>query len=203
MLVFIVHNLTKANLALASLARAKGQTSDSLHAQLMNMILFLSPFEDCPLKFQAWEKDLLQACLSVLQGSSYKPNNARRLHPQITPFSLFSRPEAYSILWPQFLSWRGYIRFSLWRPRWAYQSTRGVVFPCCPPLHCATFRAAHLRGSFNRVEHCFTVSIIPSLTFSLLFPPLCCLAVWAGRFGGKRPRSCLPPACGFACSGNQ
>lgn len=31
----------------------------------------LSPFEDCPLKFHAWEKDLLQACLSVLQGSSY------------------------------------------------------------------------------------------------------------------------------------
>ena len=145
----------------------------------------------------------LHACLSVLQGSSYKPNNARRLHSQITLFSLFSRPEAYLILWPQFLSWRGYIRFSLWRPRWAYQSTRGLVFQCCPSLHHATFRAAHLRGPFNRAGHCFTVSIIPSLTFSLLLSPLCCHAVWAGCMGEKRPRSCLPPWCGFALSGNQ
>ena len=27
-----------------------------------------------------------------------------------------------------------------------------------PSLHLATFGAAHLRGSFNRAEHCFTVS---------------------------------------------
>lgn len=107
----------------------------------------------------------LLACLSVLQGSSYKPNNAHSLHPQITLFSLFRRPEAHTILWPQFLSWRGYIRFSLWRPRWANQSKRGLVFQCSPSLHRDTFRAAHLHGLFNRAEHCLTVSIIPPLTF--------------------------------------
>ena len=32
------------------------------------------------------------------------------------------------------------------------------------------FGEAHLRGSFKRAEHCFTVSIIPPLTFSLFFP---------------------------------
>lgn len=38
--VFTVHNSTKAKLAPASLVLAKNHTNDSLHAQLMNMILF-------------------------------------------------------------------------------------------------------------------------------------------------------------------
>lgn len=107
-----------------------------------------------------------------------------RPYRQITSFPLFCRPQAHSILWIQFSSWRGYIRFLLWRPGWAHQSKRGLVFRCCPSLHCATFGAAHLRGSFNRAEHCFTVSInsssdiftfIPPFSLSLLF------VVW--RFG--------------------
>ena len=44
---------------------------------------------------------------------------------------------------------------------------------------------SHLRGSFDLAQHCFTVSVIPSVIFSILFPPFspprCCLAVWAGR----------------------
>ena len=116
-----------------------------------------------------------------------------RPYRQITPFSLYCRPQAHSVLWLQFSSWRGYIRFLLWRPGWAHQSKSGLVFRCCPSLHCATFGAADLRGSFNRAEHCVAVSIIPPVTFSLFspfyfFPLLCCLAVWAGRFRGERPR---------------
>ena len=38
--VFTVHNPTKAKLAPASLVLAKNHINDSLHAQLMNMILF-------------------------------------------------------------------------------------------------------------------------------------------------------------------
>ena len=136
-----------------------------------------------------------------------EPNNARSLHPQITMFSLFRRPEAHTILWPQFLSWRGNIRFSLWRPRWANQSTRGLVFRCSPSLHRDTFRAPHLHGLFNRAEHCLTVSIIPPLTFQLFFFFML-FVVW--RFGlatsgegRERPRPCLPPWCSFASSDKQ
>ena len=70
---------------------------------------------------------------------------------------------------------------------WPYQSTRGLVFRCSPSLRRTTFGASHLRGSFYLAEHCFTVSVTPSVIFSLLFPPppfippLSCLAVWAGR----------------------
>ena len=130
-----------------------------------------------------------------------------RPYRQITPFPLFCRPQAHSIRWIQFSSWRGYIRFLLWRPGWAHQSKRALVFRCCPSLYCATFGAAHLRGSFNRAEHCFTVSIIPPLTFSLLFPllvfpsSLVCGGLggpqreWAGGGGGRgeeRPRFYFP-----------
>ena len=54
---------------------------------------------------------------------------------------------------------------------WPYQSTRGLVFRCSPSLRRTTFGASHLRGSFYLAEHCFTVSVTPSVIFSLLFPP--------------------------------
>ena len=113
----------------------------------------------------------------LMWGIGYRPiavycPRVPRPYRQITPFSLFCPPQAYSVLWLQFSSWRGYIRFLLWRPGWAHQSKSGLVFRCCPSLHCATFGAADLRGSFNRAEHCVAVSIISPLTFSLLFPLL-------------------------------
>ena len=98
MLVFIVHNLTKANLALASLARAKGQTSDSLHAQLMNMILFLSPFEDCPLKFQAWEKIFCEPAFLYSKGARTSPITHAVFTPKLRRFlcSAGLKPTQYS-----------------------------------------------------------------------------------------------------------
>lgn len=131
-----------------------------------------------------------------------------RSHRQITPFSLFYWPEAQSILWLEFSAWRGYIRFLLWRPGWAHQSTRGLVLLCCPSLHRATFKTEHLSGSFNRVEHCFTVSIILPLTFSLLLPLLFFpSSLLSGGLGGPHQEgtaSALPPPwCGFARFGKQ
>ena len=123
-------------------------------------------------------------------GIGYRPMavycpRVPRPYRQITPFSLFCRPQAHSILWLQFSSWRGYIRFLLWRPGWAHQSKRGLVFRCCPSLRCTTFGAADIRGSFNRAEHCVAVSIIPPLTFSLLFPLLVFpSSLLCGGFGG-------------------
>lgn len=128
--------------------------------------------------------------------------------PQITLFSLLCWPEAHSILWPQFSLWRAYIHFLLWCPGWAHQSTRGLVFLCCRTLHCPTFGAVHFCASFYCTEHCFTISMIPPLTFTLLFHLLffpILFVVW--RFGwatlGGTASLLSPPWCGFPCSGKQ
>lgn len=70
-------------------------------------------------------------------------------------------------------------------PRLNLSVYKGTHFRCFPSAHRETLRAADLCGLFNRAEHYFAVSVIPPLTFSLLFRLLLFLSsLLSGGLGG-------------------